>query len=124
MQSLAASPAGRFDTAEVFGSAVAEAAEAEWGTGWLSRSDVSVLAAERILSGVQPSVPLTKAGRAPPTLVSEAVTPPVSQRPDKPVASSDEQHSVVSGACPSCRGPTLPEDRFCGSCGVLLGSVR
>lgn len=50
MQALERDPAERFETAEDLGLKLAEAATAVWGPGWLSATDMPVLAASSILA--------------------------------------------------------------------------
>jgi serine/threonine protein kinase len=73
MRGLATEPAQRFQTAESFGAALAEAGTQAWGPGWLSAEQVPILDAEPILgaagylSGFRPAP-------APPTILPRSVT--------------------------------------------------
>jgi len=50
MRSIATDPAERFDSAEAFGLALAEAATAAWSPGWLGRGDLQVMSAPAIVA--------------------------------------------------------------------------
>jgi hypothetical protein len=75
MVSLATSPSDRFPSAEAFAIALATAATASWGTGWLDGSGIAVSAASKVLAAVGGVAggPALTAGenarrRAPPTV--------------------------------------------------------
>jgi serine/threonine protein kinase len=73
MRGLATDPAQRFQTAESFGAALAEAGTQAWGPGWLSAEQVPILDAEPITSAAgAPSAPRRAA--APPTIAPGSVT--------------------------------------------------
>jgi len=62
MRGLATEPADRFETAEAFGAALAEAATQAWGPGWLAAEQVPIMDAGRMIgaaghaSGARPAV--------------------------------------------------------------------
>jgi serine/threonine-protein kinase len=53
MQAIATDPADRFSSAEAFGVALAEAATAAWGPGWLGQGDTPVMGASRIVAATE-----------------------------------------------------------------------
>lgn len=53
MRALATSPEDRYPTSEALGVAVAEAATAAWGSGWIERADIALLASGPILAAVE-----------------------------------------------------------------------
>lgn len=60
MQSLSVTPDARYPTAEGFGVAVAEAATATWGPGWLEAADLQIMSSGPILAAAQrPTAPVT-----------------------------------------------------------------
>lgn len=70
MRALARDPRDRYPTAEAFGLAIAAAATAAWGRGWLERSGTRMLAAG----------PLAAATAGPPPIEAAAFGPPPRQR--------------------------------------------
>lgn len=79
MRALATSRSERFATAEEFGVAVAEAAAATWGPGWLERADLQILGGGPIVAAIErPTVPAA-ASATPATVRADAV-------PSAPVA--------------------------------------
>ena len=69
MKALAKDPKDRYQSAEEFGVAVAEAATAAWGPGWLMRSSLPVMAAGSIVAATQQvSANLDAAAAGPPSL--------------------------------------------------------
>ncbi len=109
MRALAIDPADRYQQAEDFGVAVAEAANATLGTRWLRRGDVTVMAGGEIgarLSGPSRIVDTAPAPRTPPSTPTTRTTP-VSPEPASPVSptrSDIEMHS------PSVQPFALPLD--------------
>ncbi len=66
MQALARNPGDRFETAELFGVAVGQAASASWGAGWMDHSGVTLREPGPILTSVHSAPSLgasTGAGR-------------------------------------------------------------
>ena len=53
MRAIATDPAARFATAEELGVALAEAATAAWGAGWLGRGDTPVMGASKIVAATE-----------------------------------------------------------------------
>lgn len=53
MKALAREPGDRYQSAEEFGVAVAEAATQAWGAGWLNRASLPVMAASSIVAATQ-----------------------------------------------------------------------
>lgn len=96
MKALATAVPDRFQGADEFGAALAEAAASEWGPGWMTGVDAPVLASE--IDGVglthpaappaPPTVPGAApeaAGPAPPTVAASApVRPATAARPEQP----------------------------------------
>ncbi|HJV08535.1 MAG TPA: protein kinase, partial [Acidimicrobiales bacterium] len=78
MQSIATDPAARYPTAEAFGVALAEAATATWGPGWLSRGDTPVMGASKIVAATErASRPVAEAkAKAPETVAAKPPAPP------------------------------------------------
>ena len=75
MQALARHPGDRFETAEVFGVAIGQAASASWGAGWMDRSGITLREPGPILTSVQ-SAP-TVAATAGASRTGEGVVRPV-----------------------------------------------
>ncbi|MGH9224181.1 MAG: serine/threonine-protein kinase [Acidimicrobiales bacterium] len=83
MRAIATDAADRFPSAEAFGVALAEAATAAWGPGWLGRGDTPVMGAGKIVAATErASGPV---GGAPPT---EAAAPAVPAPPTEAAAAS------------------------------------
>ena len=69
MRGLATEPADRFETAEAFGVALAEAATQAWGPGWLAAEQVPIMDAGPMIGAAgHPSGPRPAAAAAGPTL--------------------------------------------------------
>ncbi|MGI9080223.1 MAG: NPCBM/NEW2 domain-containing protein, partial [Acidimicrobiales bacterium] len=62
-RSIARQPGERFDTAERFGEAVAVAASAAWGRGWLDGTGVPVLASGRMATALAHDTPVKPVAR-------------------------------------------------------------
>jgi len=62
-KSIARQPGERFDTAELFGEALAVAAGAAWGRGWLDGSGVPVLASGRMATALAHDTPVRPVAR-------------------------------------------------------------
>ncbi len=80
MRALAADPADRYETAEDFGVALADAAASALGTGWLAKSGIAVMATGRIgarisgpheIAGTEPPSPRTASGGPAATVVEQ-----------------------------------------------------
>jgi hypothetical protein len=71
MRGLATDPADRYPSAEAFGVAIAEAATAAWGPGWLAAEGTPVMGASSIVAATDR---VTSAPR-PPTVIDEAAAP-------------------------------------------------
>ncbi len=82
MRALATDPAERWDSAEAFGVALAEACTAAWGVGWLGRGGMRVMADDAIVaaterpSGVPAATTPASAQAAAPAPPTELVAPP------------------------------------------------
>ena len=97
MRSLARDPADRYASAEEFGVALADAATAAWGHGWVRAGGVNVVATGRIgerITGPAPGIDVTVTG--PPDRLTR------STRASATVA----DHPVLSGATSRPRLPT------------------
>ena len=69
MRGLATEPADRFETADAFGAALAEAATQAWGPGWLAAEQVPIMDAGSMTGAAgHPSGPRPAAAAAGPTL--------------------------------------------------------
>ena len=75
MKALSRDPADRYQTAEELGVAVAEAATAAWGPGWLTRSSVPVLAAGSIVAATERVTGVPAPAAAPPAAKVKAAQP-------------------------------------------------
>jgi serine/threonine-protein kinase len=79
MRALARDPADRYQSAEAFGMALAEAAGAACGPGWVVRSEIPLMASGPILAAAERPSGGTAGGRAavaaPPTLVDPPAPP-------------------------------------------------
>jgi hypothetical protein len=75
MRGLATEPADRFETAEAFGVALAEAATQAWGPGWLAAEQVPIMDAGPMTGAAgHPSGPRPAAAAAGPTLSAAGPT--------------------------------------------------
>ena len=73
MRGLATEPADRFETAEAFGAALAEAATQAWGPGWLAAEQVPIMDAGPMIGAAgHPSGPRPAAAAAGPVLPRRA----------------------------------------------------
>ena len=107
MRGLATEPADRFETAESFGVALAEAAAQAWGPGWLSAEQVPILDAGPIISA---------AGQ--PAAARRAAAPTIA--PAEPVTVSRERENPLSD-CPP-RGKRGNGRRSTETAGVGTGA--
>ncbi len=116
MDGLATRPQERYQTAEEFGVALAEAATASFGPGWLGRSSVSVMGGGPIIASTErPATPGRKLAPRPPAPGEERLTEkglpalasasaagsvpaPVGGPPGHPVASEPTQGAAVPGS--------------------------
>jgi serine/threonine-protein kinase len=80
MRALAKKPEDRYQGAEEFGIAVAEAATAAWGPGWLMRASLPVMAANSMVAATQ-RVSGTFDAAAAPASVAVTVRPQTGGRP-------------------------------------------
>ncbi len=96
MRGLATDPADRYPTAEAFGVAIAEAATAAWGAGWLAAEGTPVMGASSIVAATD----RVSAAPRPPTLADVATVEPAD--PDAP---ADPQ-----APAPPTIGETAPPD--------------
>jgi hypothetical protein len=109
MQAIATDPANRFASAEDFGVALAEAATAAWGAGWLGRGDTPVMGASRIVAATErASSPLVGAPGsaegppAPSTVKASSPAPPTEPAGSTPPAPPTEA---------AARQPAPPTER-------------
>jgi serine/threonine-protein kinase len=79
MKALAREPAERYQSAEELGVAVAEAATAAWGPGWLTRASLPVLAAGSMVAATE-RVTGTPAPSAPPPAAKVRASQPAAAR--------------------------------------------
>ena len=82
MHGLATDPADRYDSAERFGIALAEAATHCWGTGWLAAPGIPVLGADRIVSAAGGTVRTSPAYA--PSDPTRRTPPPANVAPVRP----------------------------------------
>jgi len=75
MQALARHPGDRFETAEMFGVAIGQAASASWGPGWMEHSGIALREPGPILTSAQSAPPV--AGTAGVTRSDDGVVRPV-----------------------------------------------
>jgi len=104
MKGLATDPADRFDSAEGFGVAIAEACTTAWGTGWLAAEGSPVMGAssivaatERVTSPPRPptvndGVAAPAAPPAPPTIADTAPPRPPTIAEAPPVRPAGAEH--------------------------------
>jgi serine/threonine protein kinase len=110
MHGLATAPEDRFESAEAFGVALADAAGAAWGTGWASeRAGVAVMGSGPIVSAIERTTP-ERTEPVPPAVAPTltASVPAVSQGEPPP-------------SSPSSRAPAAPRAAttvFPGSAGL------
>jgi len=99
MRAIASQPEDRFPTAEAFGVALAEAATAVWGEGWLgARSDVMVTGSAPIQAAAE-RVSTARGATASRHRVTEAVAPDMGAV--RPVSPVHEQRRAAAGAGPA-----------------------
>jgi hypothetical protein len=97
MRGLATEPADRFETADAFGVALAEAATQAWGPGWLAAEQVPIMDAGPMIGAAgHPSGPRPAAAAAGPTL-----------SPAGPGLATAEPTLSSAAAGLSAAGPTL-----------------
>ncbi len=116
MRGLATEPADRFETAEAFGVALAEAATQAWGPGWLAAQQVPIMDAGPITGAVgHLSGPRPAASAAGPTLASAGPDPSgagPTLSPAGPGPSGARATVTPAGTASSPAGPvTVPGQR-------------
>lgn len=104
MKGLATDPADRFDSAEGFGLAIAEACTTAWGTGWLAAEGTPVMGAGSIVAATErvttpprpPTIsdqgPTPAAAPAPPTIADTAPPRPPTIADAPPVRPAGTEH--------------------------------
>src|SRR5438552_13897826 len=117
MRALETEPADRYESAEMFGVAIAESARHEWGPGWLADASVLVAGSDAMLAGA----PGDRATRSARSVVAPAVRPaarapagpPVSPRSDDlvPVSALHIGRDEMAAATPGRALPALPTAR-------------
>jgi hypothetical protein len=104
MRGLATEPADRFETAEAFGAALAEAATQAWGPGWLAAEQVPIMDAGTMIGAAgHPSGPRPVAAAAGPTLSPAGAGPSPAGAGPSPAGAGPSP----AGAGLSAAGPTL-----------------
>ena len=128
MKALAPQVDDRYQTAEAFGVAVADAAGAAWGPRWASdRTDISVMGSPSIVSAIERSGSYSRprAGHAPLTVPLPAVTPQPAPTPPtaavRPTGTDAARHAerhppesaelVSLHEVPAADGRALPRTR-------------
>ena len=118
MRGLATEPADRFETAEAFGVALAEAATQAWGPGWLAAEQVPIMDAGPMtgaaghLSGPRPAAgptlsPPERVSLGPPSRAPGRVPPPPGQPSRPPGPQARPTGTAGSPAAPA----TVPGQR-------------
>jgi serine/threonine protein kinase len=111
MRALATEPADRFDTAESFGVALAQASALAWGSGWLSEQDVPLMGAGAITSAVEDSSGTRRgtlpAGRVPTARVRDLPT----ARPAGATAAENGPPAATPGAAAAEPPGSRPDRR-------------
>ncbi len=118
MRSLARDPADRYPSAEEFGVALADAATAAWGHGWVRAGGVNVVATGRIgerITGPAPGSDVTVTGPPDRPTRSTRASATVADQPmlsdDDPAAAPDELvplSEMVAAATPEAERVTDP----------------
>ena len=98
MRAIATAPGDRFESAEAFGVALAEAATAAWDPGWLGRGETPVMGASRIVAATEraSSPPAREPNRvggppAPSTVKGSDPVPPTAPPAPRPPAPPTER---------------------------------
>jgi non-specific serine/threonine protein kinase len=104
MRAIERDPAGRYETAEAFGVALAASAREAWGGSWLSRSDITVGAPGPILAAAHGE-------RAADTLPPRAIVPPPPPPPSPPPPPPPPRVEVAPPPPVEVAAPVLPEPR-------------
>ncbi len=103
MRGLATEPADRYDTAESFGIALAEAGAQAWGPGWLLAEPVPVMDAGAIISAAgQPAAP-ARSGAAPGAVGSQSAARPAAETAVTGTAPETVAAAAVARSAPSRR---------------------
>jgi serine/threonine-protein kinase len=107
MRGLAGDPAARYASADEFGSALADAAAAAWGAGWLRQTGITVTASEAVTERLRATraleVPVVAETLAPPTPphTPAAPTPP-------PVPTAADPAETIAAPAVAARAPAPP----------------
>src|SRR5437764_14734886 len=96
MRALATDPAERYRTAEEFGAAVAEAASGGWGSDWVRRAGLSVMASGEIAARLSGGARLRQAATDPAGDPARTPAPSPTGVPESP------------GDAPPARAPQRP----------------
>jgi serine/threonine-protein kinase len=117
MKALATDPADRYPTAEDFGAAVAEAASGGWGSDWVQRAGLSVMAsgeiAARISGGARPGTTEAAASEtagAPETAGAKTAGGVDGGAEETPTRPAPVRTTRSSGAPPAAVGAAAPQD--------------
>jgi len=111
MRGIATDPADRYQTAEEFGVAIAEACTAAWGPGWLAAEGTPVLGATSIVSATERVTAPRPATVADEPVVAPADTapkPPTVAAPDAVVAAPDAPKPPTVADVPPPTPPAPP----------------
>lgn len=140
---LARDPADRYATADDFGTALAEAATAAFGAGWLERCDIPLVGATRLVaitgraSGDRPKAPTAvvraTAGHraaAPPTdttpaAPAPAAAPPTTEAPEPPARPTEAPKAPAPATVvqPAARPARARRGRVLAIAGAVLGVI-
>jgi serine/threonine-protein kinase len=99
MKALATDPADRYDTAEEFGAMVAEAASSGWGSDWVRRAGLSVMASGEIAARMSGGAKLGQA-------TSEPDGAPARTTSAGPTTQAPQPADGTLGAAPTTPSPT------------------
>ena len=98
MRGLAADPMARYASADEFGSALADAAAAAWGAGWLRQTGITVTASEAVTERLR----ATRALDVP--VVAETLAPP-SPSPSPAAGVPDPAETIAAPAVAAAQTP-------------------
>jgi serine/threonine-protein kinase len=108
MRALATDPADRYHTAEEFGADVAEAASGGWGSDWVRRAGLSVMASGEIAARLSGGGRLWQATAEPDGAPAATPAPAAPTEAREPPAEAAPRDAAPGDAAPTPAAPTGP----------------